>query len=30
MKGWNAPKHPGNAAVAIKVVTVYAGAEKVV
>ena len=30
MKGWNDPKHPGNAAVAIKVETVYSGAEKIV
>ena len=28
MKGWNDPKHPGHAAVALKVESVYSGAEK--
>ena len=30
MKVWNDPKHPGHAAVALKVETVYKGAEKLV
>ncbi|MCF6175564.1 MAG: pyridoxamine 5'-phosphate oxidase family protein [Victivallaceae bacterium] len=30
MKAWNDPKHPGHAAVAIKVEAVYKGAEKLV
>ena len=30
MKAWNDPKHPGHAAVAVKVEEVYKGAEKLV
>ena len=30
MKKWNPPKHPGHAAVAIKVKEVYSGAEKII